>query len=157
MPTVCPIEAQNCQGAGRLQMKVCELMDETTEKCLKYCTETKIVKLISGESQQFCISTIRFDDSEHFYQDFPKIYKPGKGVKIPTPIKKDGIVTVFPYIGFQSPDFSGLLYINSSFLSRFSKDVPISGFKKPDQFEINLFIQIIGTNLEKLLAQAGII
>jgi hypothetical protein len=153
----CPIEAQNCQGAGRLQMKVCELMDETTEKCLKYCTETKIVKLISGESQQFCISTIRFDDSEHFYQDFPKIYKPGKGAKIPTPIKKDGIVTVFPYIGFQSPDFSGLLYINSSFLSRFSKDVPISGFKKPDQFEINLFIQIIGTNLEKLLAQAGII
>jgi hypothetical protein len=153
----CPIEVQSCQGDGRLQMKVCELADEKTEKCLKYCTETKILKRISGESQQFCVSTIRFEDSEHFSQDESKKYIPGKGVKLPEPIKKDGIATVFPYIGFQSPDFLGLLYINSGYLSTFSKDVPAVGFKKPDQFEINLFIQIMGTNLERLLAQFGII
>ena len=90
-------------------------------------------------------------------EHFTNFRNPGKGVTPPSPIPKDGVTTLMPYVGFQSPDFYGLIYLDHSFLKLYDPKISKSGYNKPKQYEINLFLQIIGQNLERALSQFGLI
>lgn len=152
----CPVspvqENEQCKEKQE-KRSICLNFDEKGERCMKFCAETRIRKLVDGNEDQTCSVSIRFEDREHFV-DFKN---PGKGVIPPISIPKDGMNTIIPYLGLQSPDFYGLIYIDYNFLKSYDINISKSGYQKPDQYGINLLIQIIGKNIERLLGQFGII
>lgn len=149
----CPTNDSNCNKQNQKSEKICLVQDNTTGECKLYCTESRINKSISGDESKICVSEFFYEDKEHFYQN----YKPGLNSTLPEKIDKDSITGILPYIGFQSPDFYGMIYLNSNYLKSISDKVQGQGFKRPNQFETNLFLQKIGDNLKRILSQFGFI
>ena len=152
----CPVksvgEDESCEENQR-KRSICLRFDENGERCQKYCAETRIRKLVEGNESQTCTISIEFIDTEHFSE----FRKPGKGVISPSPIPKDEMTTIMPYLGFQSPDFYGLVYLDFNFLKLYDPRITKSGYQKPNQYDINLLLQVIGQNLERVLPQFGLI
>ncbi len=154
-PSACQLEI------GDMQKDICIQLTQDRSRCIKYCTKTKIRRLISGQYEEKCEKILWYEDKEHF----PIKANPGKGVRLPSTIEKDGVSSIFPYMGLQSPDFYGLIYINKKFLrnylttkgSPYANKIEGNDFSRPNQFEMNVFLQIVGENLQNIFSQFGVL
>lgn len=125
-------------------------------ECLTFCIEREDVVYPDGARVSKCKGSLSFLDSEHFRPRPGTKNNHGKGA-----IPQDGISSVVPYVLFQDPTFYGVLYINKDFLrtsipSAYRGGISGSGYQPPNDFELNVFLQVVGRNLTNLLSQFGI-
>lgn len=137
------------------QQEIC--IERNEKDCVRFCILKEEIMDLSGNTiQSGCRGSLYFADEQHF----TKKRNPAMNIKY-EPIPQDGIFSILPYVMLQSPDIYGFLFINKDFLrssvpAAYRGNIIGQGYQKPNNFEVNIFIQIIGKNLLNIFSQFGV-